>query len=589
VKHLLNISITKKIWLSLSIIIAGYVSSMILCITLGEKTTSRLNDLSEFLLPVTLSSQTALIQYNEQIKRYNNAIMTGEIAIMASAKECSDIVHNSLQTILSNKMISQKNYEKNKQIIDTYEQFTIDAQTVYSYLCKDSSDSDEQLNVYSEKARELAEQSKLLENSIKSLSSVLAEDLKQEFSEIVRRTKYSQWISMVLFLFVVILALGLNYFIISRSIKKPLQKTIDMLKDIAQGEGNLTARIDIENQDEIGEFASWFNIFIVKLQDIIKHLTQNAKNLGESSGHLTEYAGEMIKNMEELSSSSKEVSTATEQITENINSMAISSEEMSMNISSVSDAAEDIVKNMNIVTDSTSDMNESIKSIGAHIQDGQQVSAEAMDLSKSATTNMNLLGAAAREIGQVTGAIKRISVQTNLLALNASIEASTAGESGRGFSVVAEKIKQFASQSTKSAENIAEKINDVQQKTQNAVSVIENVTKIIEKINQSYTSISLTIEKQIQTTSDLSIQINEINNGTNTIASSIAESAIGVNEMSKHSGEAANKINNFTEIIASVRNAAETSDQCANKVQASASELDSISVKLNEIVSKFIV
>lgn len=588
-KHLLNISITKKIWLSLSIIIAGYVSSMILCITLGEKTTSRLNDLSEFLLPVTLSSQTALIQYNEQIKRYNNAIMTGEIAIMASAKECSDIVHNSLQTILSNKMISQKNYEKNKQIIDTYEQFTIDAQTVYSYLCKDSSDSDEQLNVYSEKARELAEQSKLLENSIKSLSSVLAEDLKQEFSEIVRRTKYSQWISMVLFLFVVILALGLNYFIISRSIKKPLQKTIDMLKDIAQGEGNLTARIDIENQDEIGEFASWFNIFIVKLQDIIKHLTQNAKNLGESSGHLTEYAGEMIKNMEELSSSSKEVSTATEQITENINSMAISSEEMSMNISSVSDAAEDIVKNMNIVTDSTSDMNESIKSIGAHIQDGQQVSAEAMDLSKSATTNMNLLGAAAREIGQVTGAIKRISVQTNLLALNASIEASTAGESGRGFSVVAEKIKQFASQSTKSAENIAEKINDVQQKTQNAVSVIENVTKIIEKINQSYTSISLTIEKQIQTTSDLSIQINEINNGTNTIASSIAESAIGVNEMSKHSGEAANKINNFTEIIASVRNAAETSDQCANKVQASASELDSISVKLNEIVSKFIV
>jgi len=585
----MNITITKKIWLSLSVIIAGYMSSMLFSISFGEKTISRLDDISECLLPITLSSQTALIKYNEQIKMYNNAIMTGEVSLMASANECAELVQKSLQTILSNQLISEKNYRIINQINEKYLKFTQEAQAVYSILCQDSGISEEQMLEASEKAKSLAKDKSAIENSIKSLSTVLAEGLKNEFSDIVKCTHFSHLISICVFVFVVLAAILLNHFIISRFIKNPLNKTISMLKDIAQGEGNLTARIEIENKDEIGEFASWFNIFILKLQDIIKNLTQNAKELGQSSGHLTGYAKEMILNMENLTTTSKQVASATEQLTANINSMAISSEEMSMNINNIAEASEDIANNMNNASASTHDMTESIKSIGVHIQNGQSISTEAMTLSSEATQNMNLLGRAAREIGKVTDVIKRISVQTNLLALNASIEASTAGEAGRGFAVVAEKIKQFASQSTQSAENIAQKINDVQSKTTNAVDVIEKVSHIIDKISESYTSITMTIEKQIQTTSDLSLQIDEINNRTNTIASSIYEFAIAVNEVSKHSGDAANKTNSFSEIISTVQDAAETSEFCANNVQASATELDEIATKLNEIINKFIV
>ncbi|ETR74034.1 MAG: methyl-accepting chemotaxis protein [Candidatus Magnetoglobus multicellularis str. Araruama] len=585
-KYLFNISITKKIWISLSIIIAAYMFSMILGTTLEKSTELKLNDISNDLLPITLSSQTALIRYNEQIRLYNDAIMLGEISHIKSAYACASDVSNALKTILSSKCIRSANQLKIKNILTTYEQFIEDANYIYSRMCTNTENFESE---NSKKAAGLTQQTKFLKQAIQSLSHVLSEDLKQEFSDIIKRTQSNRELSFVVFFIVVISVIALTHFIISRSISSPLKNTISMLKDIAEGEGNLTARIPIENKDEIGELSTWFNSFIQKLQNIITKIANNATLLNASSEQLSEYAKQMIDNMAQLTTKSADVSSATEVLTTNINAMAISAEEMSLNINSISVTAEDIAKNMNSAASSVDKMSTSLNAIGKDIQDGQNIATQAMDLSSEATQNMNMLGTAAREIGQVTGVIKRISVQTNLLALNASIEASTAGEAGRGFAVVAEKIKQFASQSTRSAEDIALKITDVQQKTQNAINVIEKVTNIVEKLNQSYASISRTIEKQIDISYDLSLRINEINSGTNTIASSISQAASGVNEMSKNSGDAASTTNEFANIISSVNSASENSNQCAQNVQVQATELDVIAATLNKIVNKFVV
>jgi methyl-accepting chemotaxis protein len=560
--------------------------SMILGTTLEKNTELKLNDISNDLLPITLSSQTALIRYNEQIKFYNDAIMLGEISHIKSAYSCASDVSNALKTILSSQCIRSYNKIKIKKILTTYEQFIEDANNIYTSMCTNSENIESE---NSKNAAELTKQTMFLKKEIQSLSHVLSEDLKQEFSEIIKRTQRNRQLSFVIFFIVVVFVIGLTHFIISRSISKPLQHTIAMLKDIAEGEGNLTSRISVENKDEIGAFSTWFNSFIQKLQDIITKIAKNAVLLNASSGQLSEYAKQMIDNMKQLTTNSSDVSSATEVLTTNINSMAISAEEMSLNITSISVTAEDIAKNMNSAASSIDEMSTSLNSIGKDIQNGQDISTQAMKLSSEATLNMNMLGAAAREIGQVTGVIKRISVQTNLLALNASIEASTAGEAGRGFAVVAEKIKQFASQSTRSAEDIALKITDVQQKTQNAINVIEKVTNIVEKLNQSYTNISQTLEKQINISYDLSLRINEINSGTNTIASSISQAASGVNEMSKNSGDAASTTNEFADIVSSVNMASASSNQCAQNVQNTATELDVIAATLNKIVNKFVV
>ncbi|KPA08907.1 methyl-accepting chemotaxis protein [Candidatus Magnetomorum sp. HK-1] len=585
----LSFTIVQKIWMSLGILIAGYFLTMLLGFIHGFQTESHLNKISNKLLPIATQSKSTLLIFNEQIKLYNLAASTGEISLVDSAQKCSLDVLKSLQNILTfHKFNREKNYQIN-QIINDYKRFNTESQNVYSIISKSKKGSDKHNKDISDRAFILEQKTKKLKDRINKISVAYSDDLSREFNTIIKYNNQQRYINLFVFIIVVSGCITAIYIIITRSITSPLNNVTSMLKDIAEGEGNLTTRLPVENPDEIGELAKWFNNFLIRLQSIIKQITENAIVLNRSSGHLSEFSGEMIYGMKQLIDHSENASEAIHQLHENINSIASSAEQMSANINNVSNAAEHIANNMNKVTSSTEDMSHSINSIGKNIQEGQKISADAMELANIASENMNLLGTAAREIGQVTVAIKRIAVQTNLLALNASIEASTAGEAGRGFSVVAEKIKQFASQSTQSAENISKKIEDMQSKTENAISVIENVTDIIGKINQSSSYITGTVENQMKTSSDISIKLSEVNNGTNTIATSISESALGVQEMSKNTGYAALKTKDFTETIEQMRDLAESSNKSAKKVQSSAVELTELAVQLNKMVNTFII
>ena len=114
-----------------------------------------------------------------------------------------------------------------------------------------------------------------------------------------------------------------------------------------------------------------------------------------------------------------------------------------------------------------------------------------MQMSQSATDTMNVLGKAAKDIGEVTALIKRIAEQTNLLALNATIEAASAGDAGKGFAVVANEIKELASQSAQAAEDIARRIEGAQSNTEEAVRVISGISDVIDSINESSAVIDL--------------------------------------------------------------------------------------------------
>jgi methyl-accepting chemotaxis protein len=395
---------------------------------------------------------------------------------------------------------------------------------------------------------------------------------------------------------IVIVFMGLMYISVSHYIKNPLKKLIEAFRDLS--EVDLTMRLivkgsskklPIKRMDEIEELSINFNSFIMKLQEIIKQLARYSTLLIQSSGNLSRYSEKMFDNMEMLKTANIKASKANEQLSFHTHSLASSTEEMSVNINHISKSAGNIAKHMNSITLSSDNMNHSINSIGKNIYEGKKISAEGMNFSQEATQNMKILDSVAREIDQVSGLIKRISIQTNILALNASIEAASAGNAGRGFSVVAEKIKQFASQNSESAENIANKINDVQLKIQNAVKVINNITIIIEKINQSYSTIAHTIDEQIRTSGNFTREINEINTSSNEIASAIAQAAEGVNEISKSSESSAISTNDFVSIMSSIKVASETSDQSAKDVQQSAYELDKISDSLNLIIDRFIV
>jgi methyl-accepting chemotaxis protein len=340
-------------------------------------------------------------------------------------------------------------------------------------------------------------------------------------------------------------------------------------------------------QSEIDKMAAWINTFVTSVFRIVKSLNAYADTLGNSSAELSDLAGRMSSGAEQTSTQSNMVASATEEMSVSINAIASAAEQMSVNIQSVSSTAEQMSQNMNAVATAIEEMSTSINDVAGSAKEGSDITGKAMQMSHSATNTMHILGKVAKEIGEVTDVIKRIAGQTNLLALNATIEAASAGEAGKGFAVVANEIKELANQSARAAEDIARRIDGVQVNTAEAVDVIDSISDIIEKINESSIIITKSVEQQTISANEISGNVQQANTGTNNIASAIAEIANGANDMAKSAAEAAKGVNEVSSNIQGVSEAAKYSSAGAQQVDVSAAELTKIAVEIQKMVGKF--
>jgi len=321
------------------------------------------------------------------------------------------------------------------------------------------------------------------------------------------------------------------------SITRPLAQGVGVAQALAQG--NLTVRLNMNRKDEIGVLAAAMDKLAESLSTTMRKIQENSGVLASSSEELSAVSNQLVSNSEEMTTQSTTVASTTEQMSANINNIASASEQMSVNANGVASASEQMSQNMNAVSSAVEEMAVSIGDITKNAQDARSISNSATDMAKNATTTMDQLGKAAKEIGKVTDVIKRIAEQTNLLALNATIEAASAGEAGKGFAVVANEIKELANQSAQAAGDIAARIEGMQGNATDAIKVIGDVAQIIDKIGQSVKVITLSVEQQTKATNDISSNVLQASSGAKNIAHSIAEVAKGATDMSKNSGEAA--------------------------------------------------
>jgi len=439
----------------------------------------------------------------------------------------------------------------------------------------------------------IAEQLPLISKRSQELQKALDDfhDAKfEEFNESLSRaqsvSKKSATLTIISFALVIMLN-GILIYIANSHVVKPINKVVVGLKDIAEGEGDLTRRLDVQSRDEVGDLARWFNTFIEKLQGMIRSVATNAEALNRSSSDLSALSGQMASSAEEMTSQSGAVAGATEEMSTNINAMAGATEEMSTNVQSVSSTAEQMSNNVNAVASSIEQMSRTLNDVALSAREGSDIAGKATDMSESATGTMNVLSKAAKDIGEVTALIKRIAEQTNLLALNATIEAASAGDAGKGFAVVANEIKELASQSAQAAEDIARRIEGAQSNTEEAVKVIGDISSIIDKINDSSMVITKSVEQQKMTANEVSANIQQTSSGITNIASSIGEISKGANDIANSAAEAAKGVVDVSSNIQGVSKVASESNQGARQVSDSAAELAEVATVLQNVVNKF--
>ena len=377
-------------------------------------------------------------------------------------------------------------------------------------------------------------------------------------TEINRNVKASI-IRMVIIAGLIFIAIASLCLIIVWGIGTSLKAMIVNFEDVAKGEGDLTKRISIRSKDELAALGELFNLFMEKIQNIIRQLSGDAQNIDVSSTELVSVAGDMTQNANGTADMAGKVTAAAEDMSSNLNSVAAAMEESSTNAHMVASAAEE--------------MNATINEIAKNAENARVISGNATAKAAEVEAGMSVLNKAAQSIGKVTDTIAEISDQTNLLALNATIEAARAGEAGKGFAVVANEIKELANQTVRATSDIRSQIDNVQNNTNSTLTAIKEVSGVIRDVNEIVGTIAAAVTEQSAATQE--------------IVSNITSLSLGIREANENVSQGSAAAGNITREIGGVNAATVQMKQSSDLVMQSANRMRSMAEELKRIVHTF--
>ena len=317
---------------------------------------------------------------------------------------------------------------------------------------------------------------------------------------------------------------------------RPLKNVSAALQAIANGNGDLTVRIPVEHQDEIGHLAENFNQFMSSLQELVQHIRQQADEL---TGQANEGSRNANRSVDELGLQQQEVTLVATAVTE----MASATQEIAAHAEQTAQAAQA----------STNSSVEGYQLVGNSRQSINQLANEV----QHASNVISELNQHSQEISAVLTSIQEIAAQTNLLALNAAIEAARAGEQGRGFAVVADEVRILSQRTQNSTDVIKSTITTLQDSTLEAVQIMENsealaqnavadadkATSALEQIKASVseisdmaTQIATAAEEQTHVTGEITQNITAIKDVTDQLVSG-AQDSLGQSKALHHQAE----------------------------------------------------
>ena len=279
-----------------------------------------------------------------------------------------------------------------------------------------------------------------LSGILNDINSLLKKDIDEINASVVSETGTFIWVVMIITVIGLLVSL-LFGFLVRRSITAPVNDLVDMSKDIAQGEGDLTKRIMVTGKDELGELSTWFNMFLKRLNNMVSEIKKHAANINVSSQEMALGNQDLSNRTNQQSSSLEETATAMEEI----NSIVQNNAEDAKNANEITQKAQ------KSVVDSRTEL---LDAVNNSIEMNQDMLQNLQSTNKDVVSAMEEIMESSKKIEGIITLMNDIAFQTNLLALNASVEAARAGEHGKGFAVVASEVRKLAHRSSKASTEI---------------------------------------------------------------------------------------------------------------------------------------
>lgn len=346
---------------------------------------------------------------------------------------------------------------------------------------------------------------------------------------------------------------------ISRGVARSLDGTAAMLRDMAEGQGDLTKRLDDQRGDELGWLGKWFNAFAEKIRKLVASLAETSGTVSSAS--------------EELSATAASLAVGSESTREKASVVAEAAERHAGVLDTAAREAADMASAMREVSHAMSEMTEQVGSMAESCRRELAISTEADEKARSVRANMERLGASALEIGKVVDLIQSIAKQTNLLALNATIQAASAGAAGKTFVVVADEIKVLAHQTADATEQIRSGVRDMQSNAEVATKSTVGIANSISEMHVISGTIAESVAQQSQTFEAISGHVERADRAATAIAGRVTDVAGGIGEM--------------TSAVGGMSEAAEQSAQQSREIRKAADDLARLAAQVDLLVRQF--
>jgi methyl-accepting chemotaxis protein len=332
---------------------------------------------------------------------------------------------------------------------------------------------------------------------------------------------------------------------LANSITRPIKSIAARFTDLGRGDGDLSQRIEVQSSDEIGQLSEGFNGFIEKIHESMKEVASTSGALQTASESVSHKANTTHDNSQIQRDQTIQVVTA-------INEMGATISEIASNAATAAETANQASDNTQVGQNVVNKAKDAISRLAMDIENTGQV--------------VEQLASTTQEIGSILDVIRDISEQTNLLALNAAIEAARAGEQGRGFAVVADEVRNLASRTADSTEEIQKMINQLQSDAKDAVTAMEAGKSVThEGVSSS--------DEAVEVLVNISERIHDISDRNTQVATATEEQSTVVHTINQNIEE----INAINEVTTST----------AEELAAASSDLKELSERLDRMVGSF--